>query len=124
MKLNARVAGICASGTFIITTLPAFFTQWKPNSIMGDSFSGVSLVESLLFSVLGALLAGFIGFLIGSVLSKPAGKKKKTKSPHPDVAAPKTTSETSVPAPTVSQEKVSSEVKAKFDDDDDGLAGS
>jgi Mn2+/Fe2+ NRAMP family transporter len=79
MNLSMRIAGLCASGAFIVTALPAFFQQWSPNSPMLDSFTGMSLLESLLISLIGAVIAGIIGFQIGKILSKPAGKKKKKK---------------------------------------------
>jgi hypothetical protein len=86
MKLPVQLAGLFASGAFIVTALPSFFQQVLPSQLsMSTSsnmelISGVSLAETLLFSLGGTVVAGIIGFMIGNILSKPSGKPKKAKS--------------------------------------------
>ncbi len=91
MKLNTKVGGICASLTFLITALPGFYQQARPtdfNFISSDSFSGMAVVETLAISLLGALAAGMIGYIIGDILSNPQKAAKPSASPLPSPAAP------------------------------------
>ncbi len=80
MKLAIKTAGLCASGAFIITALPGFYQQVKPvsaASMMTASVEGIGLLETLGFSLLGALVAGFLGYMLGEVLAKPQRKAAK-----------------------------------------------
>lgn len=89
MKLNTKVAGICASLTFLITAIPGFYQQARPtdfNFISVDSFSGMAVVETLVISLLGSLAAGMIGYLIGDILSHPQ-KPHKATAPQTEAKA-------------------------------------
>jgi hypothetical protein len=48
-----------------------------------DTLSGMDLLEPLLFSVAGMVLAGLIGFQIGTILSHPAGHRTKKAPARP-----------------------------------------
>jgi hypothetical protein len=116
MKLNVRVAGICASGAFIVTALPSFFTQWKQDTQpSNDAFSGYDLVETLMFCILGAILAAMIGFVIGNVLSRPAGKKKKRQA---QASSPSSaTSESQIPPSSAQlEESLLNDMKPTIDE--------
>lgn len=80
MILSKRLAGIFATAVFIVTALPGFFRQVQPHDLTQmatDTFSGVSLMETLLVSVGGAVAAAIIGYMIGDILTHPAPKRKK-----------------------------------------------
>jgi hypothetical protein len=84
MKLNTKVGGICASLTFLITAIPGFYQQARPtafNFIASDSFSGMAVVETLAISLLGAMAAWMIGYIIGDILSHPQKVVKPQASP-------------------------------------------
>jgi hypothetical protein len=82
MKLSIRIAGICASGTFILTALPGFYQHTKPTSIMhmaNETLAGMTILETLMISMGGAFAAAFIGYVMGDILSNPKGGPKKKK---------------------------------------------
>lgn len=84
MKLSVRLAGLCGSGAFLLSALPGFYQQAKPTDIAQmatDVIPGVNIIETLLLSLGGAIVAGFIGYLIGDILSNPKGHPKKKKTP-------------------------------------------
>lgn len=84
MKLSLRLAGLCASATFILAGFPGLFQRLSPlNPDALDSPSGMDLLEPLLFSVAGMVLAGLIGFQIGNILSHPTGQRTKRLDAHP-----------------------------------------
>lgn len=83
MKLSFRLAGLCASGTFILTALPGFYQQVKPTDITSmatEAIPGMTILETLTISLGGALLAAFIGYVIGDILSNPKGGKRNKKA--------------------------------------------
>lgn len=74
MKLPIQMAGLCASGAFIVTALPGFFQQVRPTSfatIGTEIISGANLLETLAFSLAGTVVAGLIGFQIGQIMATP-----------------------------------------------------
>jgi hypothetical protein len=80
MKLSIKLAGLCGSGVFILTALPGFYQQIKPASVDAMIFEmvpGMEILEILGISLLGALVAGGIGYKIGEILSNPAGNTRK-----------------------------------------------
>ena len=80
MKLSIRIAGICASGTFLVTGLPGFYQHTKPTNIAQmatEAVPGMTILETMLISLGGALAAAFIGYIIGDILEQPKGKKQK-----------------------------------------------
>lgn len=82
MKLPLKLAGLFGSGVFILTAIPGFYQQVKPaslNAMMTDAIQGMAILEKLGISLLGALVAGVLGFVIGDIFSKPRGKVKKPK---------------------------------------------
>jgi hypothetical protein len=84
MKLSLRLAGLCASATFILAGFPGLFQRLSPlNPDALDTLSGMDLLEPLLFSVAGMVLAGLIGFQIGNILSHPAGHRMKKPPSRP-----------------------------------------
>jgi hypothetical protein len=81
MNLSLRLAGIFGTFVFLLTSLPGFYRQIQPHDfsqMATDSFSGMSMLETIFLSLGGAMAAGFIGYTIGDILSKPNGKRKKT----------------------------------------------
>lgn len=93
MKLSVRMAGLCASATFILTALPGFYQQAKPThlaQIATDILPGMNIIEKMLISLGGAVCTGVLGYVIGDILSNPKGQKKKrkpkTENPSPQVA--------------------------------------
>jgi hypothetical protein len=87
MKLAVKSAGLCASSAFIITALPAFFQQVAPltQSIAPPgTLQGMTLIETILFSLAGALVAGSIGYIIGDILANPQGNKQSTSGNDSD----------------------------------------
>lgn len=84
MKLSVRMAGICGSGAFILAALPGFYQQAKPVDISQMAtgvLPGMNIIETLLISLGGSIVAGFIGYLIGDILANPKGPPKKKKQP-------------------------------------------
>jgi hypothetical protein len=82
MKLSIQIAGLCASGAFLCTALPGFYQQTKPVSIANmaqEAVPGMTILENVALSLAGALLAGFLGYVIGDILSNPKGNSKKQK---------------------------------------------
>lgn len=79
MKLSVRIAGVCASGFFMLTALPGFYHQIGGGGLSPSSapISGVSLMETLLLSLAGSVIAGVIGYKIGEILSHPKGRQVK-----------------------------------------------
>jgi|GEM_PF-4326281 len=80
MNLSIRLAGLFATAVFIVTALPGFFKQVQPHHLTQmatDTISGVSLMETLLISVGGAVAAALIGYMIGEILTHPAPRRKK-----------------------------------------------
>ncbi|HEY9686310.1 MAG TPA: hypothetical protein V6C52_04975 [Coleofasciculaceae cyanobacterium] len=82
MKLSIKLAGLFGSGVFICTALPGFYQQIKPASVESmiyDMVPGMEILETLGVSLLGALVAGGIGYKIGDILSNPAGNYQKQR---------------------------------------------
>lgn len=82
MKLPVKAAGLCGSMTFLITAMPGFYQQIRPTdfSLMAThSFSGMAVIETLILSLLGSIVAGAIGYKIGEILAKPQGIPKSQK---------------------------------------------
>lgn len=82
MKLSVRLAGLCGSGAFILSALPGFYQQAKPTDFEQMAtvvLPGMSIIETMLISLGGSVVAGFIGYLIGDILSNPKGNPKKKK---------------------------------------------
>lgn len=80
MNLSIRLAGLFATAVFIVTALPGFFKQVQPHDLTQmatDTISGVSLMETLLISVGGAVAAAIIGYMIGEILTHPEPRRKK-----------------------------------------------
>ena len=74
MKLAAKSAWMCASGAFLVTALPAFFREIAPVGLYAvpvDTLQGMAIVETIIFSLIGALMAGGIGYIIGDILGNP-----------------------------------------------------
>lgn len=111
MKLNTKVGGICASLTFLITAIPGFYQQARPtdlNFISSGSFSGMAVVETLAISLLGALAAGMIGYIIGDILSNPK-KTAKPSASHPQAS----------PAPVVTEPDSSDVIEDNLDPEEE-----
>ncbi|MEM0950632.1 MAG: hypothetical protein AAGI66_00635 [Cyanobacteria bacterium P01_H01_bin.74] len=86
MNPGIRTAGICGSVVFIITALPGFYRQSGLSNwdLMGSaSFSGFELLISMGFSLLGALVAGVIGYFIGNIWNNPQGNKRRRRKTKP-----------------------------------------
>jgi hypothetical protein len=84
MKLSIKLAGLFGSGVFVLTAVPGFFQQVKPsdiNAMMSDAPQGMNILESLGFSLLGAVVAGVIGYIMGDILSSPRGNAGSRKRP-------------------------------------------
>ncbi|WP_373531509.1 hypothetical protein [Vampirovibrio sp.] len=82
MKLPMKVAGLCWSITFLVTSVPGFYQQTRPMdfaAITTESFSGMAIVETLAVSLLGSFAAAIIGFMIGDILSNPHGTPNDNK---------------------------------------------
>ena len=78
MKLSFRLAGLCASATFILVGFPGLFQRLSPfHPELIDTLSCMDLLEPMLYTLVGTLLAGFIGFQIGAIMERPAGPSKK-----------------------------------------------
>ncbi|HEY9745485.1 MAG TPA: hypothetical protein V6C99_04640 [Oculatellaceae cyanobacterium] len=87
MKLTVKTAGLCASGAFLITALPPFFTKITSMSIAAqplDAPQSLDIIETIIFSLIGAFVAGVIGYLIGDILAHPQGKTAVHHSQKPE----------------------------------------
>lgn len=77
MKLAVKSAWMCASAVFLITAMPAFFEQIAPLGVVSTvpvgNFQGMTLIETTIFSLMGSLMAGAIGYIIGDILANPQG---------------------------------------------------
>lgn len=101
MKLPVKAAGLCGSMTFLITAMPGFYQQIRPtdfSAMATNSFSGMAVIETLIMSLLGSIIAGSIGYKIGEILAKPQGapksqKKEAGKKPADSVTEIKAVSE-------------------------------
>ncbi len=83
MKLPMKVAGMCWSITFLVTAIPGFYQQTRPanfGSISTETFSGMTVLETLALSVVGSFAAGMFGYMIGDILSRPANHPKNKKT--------------------------------------------
>lgn len=81
MNLSVRLAGICGTSVFLLTSMPGFYKQIQPQDfaqMATGTISGTSLLETMVLSLGGAIAAGFIGYIIGDILSHPDAKRKKT----------------------------------------------
>lgn len=77
MKLSVKLAGLFASATFLITGMPALFQRVSPTDLAAtETLSGIDMLETLLMSMGGTLVAGFIGYQIGNIMLHPKAKKK------------------------------------------------
>jgi hypothetical protein len=82
MNLAMRLAGLFATFVFLLTAMPGFFKQIQPQDMAqmaNDTFSGVSLLETLMLSVGGAVAAGVIGYIMGDILTHPDTRRSKKK---------------------------------------------
>jgi hypothetical protein len=82
MNLAMRLAGLFATFVFLLTAMPGFFKQVQPHDIAqmaNDTFSGISLMETLMLSVGGAVAAGVIGYIMGDILTHPDTRRSKKK---------------------------------------------
>jgi len=82
MNLSVRLAGLFATTVFLLTAMPGFFKQIQPYDIgqmANETISGVSLLETLMLSVGGAVAAGIIGYIMGDILTHPDIRKTKKK---------------------------------------------
>jgi len=80
MNLSMRLAGIFGTAVFLLTAMPGFYKQIEPHDfsqMATDTISGMSMLETLLISLGGGIGAGFVGYMIGDILSHPQGKRKK-----------------------------------------------
>ena len=81
MKLSMKLAGLFASGSFIVTGMPGLFQRLSLTDLSAsETLSGIDLLETLLLSLAGTVVAGFIGFQVGNILLHPKAKKN-TRSP-------------------------------------------
>jgi len=88
MKLSVKLAGLLGSGVFILTALPGFYQQVRPvsfTSMLTEAVQSVSILEKLGFSLGGALVAGWIGYTIGDILSKPKGGMARPRTAAPEL---------------------------------------
>lgn len=80
MNLSMRLAGVFGTSVFLLTGFPGFYRQIQPHNfaqMATDTFSGMSMLETVFLSLSGAIAAGLIGYTIGDILSKPEGRRKK-----------------------------------------------
>lgn len=83
MKLAVKSAGLCASSAFLITALPAFFEQVAPiglSRVPLGTLQGINIIELIVFSLGGSVIAGAIGYIIGDILANPQGAKEVKRS--------------------------------------------
>ena len=71
MKLTTKITGLCACVAVILTTYTGIFNNMAP-------------LEILSLAIPGAALAGFFGFQIGEILSKPKGTLHKRSRKKPE----------------------------------------
>lgn len=94
MKLAIRSAWLCASGVFLVTALPAFFREVAPvglSVVPVDALQGMAIVETIVFSLIGSLMAGGIGYIIGDILGNPTASPEaapESASPPSENASP------------------------------------
>jgi hypothetical protein len=84
MNLAMRLAGLFGTAVFLLTAMPGFYRQIEPHDfsqMATDTISGMSMLETLLISLGGSVAAGFVGYMIGDILSHPQGKRKKKTPP-------------------------------------------
>jgi hypothetical protein len=101
MKLNMKMGGLCASGAFVLVTYTAFFQLIRSvnlvsSSILGSppAFSPMKFLGIIGLGLLGALIAGSIGYEIGNILSHPKGERmaQKQKSGQEPLGLPEVSS--------------------------------
>ena len=96
MNLAVRMAGLCGTSVFLFTAMPGFYRQIQPQNfaqMATDTFSGMSMLETIFLSLSGAIAAGFIGYIIGDIWAKPTGKRKKKAPLKASVEKPQPTPE-------------------------------
>jgi hypothetical protein len=82
MKLSVKLAGLFASATFLITGMPALFQRVSPTDLAAsETLSGIDMLETLLMSMGGTFVAGFIGYQIGNIMLHPKAKRKPGSQP-------------------------------------------
>lgn len=91
VKLSVKFAGLCSSGTFLVTAMPAFFQKIALFGLFNESsgtLQGVQIIETLIFSLMGSIMAGAIGYVIGDILSHPDAKPTHTTKEKPNGTPP------------------------------------
>ena len=77
MKLAVKSAWMCASGVFLVTAMPPFLEKIAPfgYTVTPGTLQGMAIIELMIFSLMGSLMAGAIGYIIGDILANPQGKE-------------------------------------------------
>jgi hypothetical protein len=83
MKLPQKLAGVFATGTFLLVSLTVYISAMNPGNLMDGVDTALSTpLKILTLALPSALVAGILGFILGSTWSNPKGpapgSRKKT----------------------------------------------